>query len=57
MVIVGETIPRFGKILALVGGSTITLLTFVFPSVFYMKLCGQHKPGWPERLVFLSFSF
>lgn len=51
MVVVGETIPRFGKILSLVGGSTITLLTFVFPAVFYMKLCGQHKPGWPERPI------
>lgn len=38
---VGETIPKFGKILSLVGGSTITLLTFVFPPYFYMKLCDR----------------
>lgn len=49
MVFVGETIPRFGKILSLVGGSTVTLLTFVFPPYFYMKLCSQKDPAWPER--------
>ncbi|KAL0280259.1 UNVERIFIED_CONTAM: hypothetical protein PYX00_001604 [Menopon gallinae] len=46
MLVVGETIPRFGKILSLVGGSTITLLTFVLPSLFYLRLCKQVKPGW-----------
>ncbi|XP_017780132.1 PREDICTED: amino acid transporter ANTL1-like isoform X2 [Nicrophorus vespilloides] len=51
MVVIGETIPRFGKILSLVGGSTITLLTFVFPPYFYMKLCGQKNPLWPERHI------
>lgn len=49
MVFVGETVPQFGYILSLVGGSTITLLTFVFPPFFYMKLCSQKNPLWPER--------
>lgn len=49
MLFVGETIPRFGKILSLVGGSTVTLLTFVFPPYFYMKLCSQKDLAWPER--------
>lgn len=49
MVFVGETIPKFGKILSLVGGSTITLLTFVFPPLFYMVLCDQKRVDWPER--------
>ncbi|KAK4877503.1 hypothetical protein RN001_010009 [Aquatica leii] len=49
MVFVGESIPAFGKILSLVGGSTITLLTFVFPPYFYMKLCSQKNANWPER--------
>lgn len=44
MVIVGETIPHFGKLLALVGGSTVTLLTFVLPPFFYMQLCDQTPP-------------
>jgi len=55
MVFVGESIPKFGKILSLVGGSTITLLTFVFPPFFYMRLCDQDKQqDWPERYFFLS---
>ncbi|XP_041453350.1 amino acid transporter AVT1D-like [Lytechinus variegatus] len=41
----GETIPHFGAILSLVGGSTVTFLTFVFPSLFYLRLLygGSHK--------------
>ncbi|KAJ9600373.1 hypothetical protein L9F63_009343, partial [Diploptera punctata] len=50
MVFVGESVPKFGKILSLVGGSTVTLLTFVLPPYFYMKLCDQEKnEEWPER--------
>ncbi|KAF5278130.1 hypothetical protein FQR65_LT03646 [Abscondita terminalis] len=49
MVFIGESIPAFGKILSLVGGSTITLLTFVLPPYFYMKLCSQHNENWPEK--------
>ncbi|XP_065161540.1 uncharacterized protein [Atheta coriaria] len=51
MVVIGETVPSFRKILALVGGSTITLLTFVFPPFFYMRLCNQSSPLWPERHI------
>jgi len=40
---VAESIPHFGDILALVGGSTTTLLAYVLPSLFYMKLLRQ-KP-------------
>lgn len=55
MIFIGETIPEFGKILSLVGGSTVTLLTFVFPCFFYLKLCSQNdstQPSiewWPQR--------
>lgn len=58
MVVVGETIPKFGKILSLVGGSTVTLTTFVLPPYFYMRLCDQKNIEWPERLVdFCTFDF
>nr|CAD7395814.1 unnamed protein product [Timema cristinae] len=50
MIFVGETIPKFGKILSLVGGSTVTLLTFVFPPLFYMRLCDQKNVEWMERV-------
>uniref|UniRef100_A0A023F831 Putative amino acid transporter n=1 Tax=Triatoma infestans TaxID=30076 RepID=A0A023F831_TRIIF len=51
MVIIGESIPHFDKILALVGGSTVSLLTFVLPNLFYMKLCDQETPGWKKRTI------
>uniref|UniRef100_A0A1B6DU47 Amino acid transporter transmembrane domain-containing protein n=1 Tax=Clastoptera arizonana TaxID=38151 RepID=A0A1B6DU47_9HEMI len=51
MVIVGETIPRFNKILSLVGGSTVTVTSFVMPYYFYMRLCNQKNKDWPERSI------
>ncbi|XP_067675354.1 uncharacterized protein [Haliotis asinina] len=33
-----ETVPKFGAILALVGGSTISILAFICPPLFYLKL-------------------
>jgi vesicular inhibitory amino acid transporter len=38
LLFVAESIPSFGAILNLVGGSTVTLLTFVFPPLFYMRI-------------------
>ena len=38
MLFLGETLPNFGAILDLIGGSTVTLLTFVFPPTFYLLL-------------------
>ena len=43
-----ETIPHFGAILSLVGGSTVTFLTFVFPSLFYLKLVMKPKTPTPR---------
>lgn len=34
-----ETVPKFDGILALIGASTVTFLTFVAPSLFYLRLC------------------
>jgi hypothetical protein len=46
--------PSFGSILNLVGGSTVTLLTFVFPPLFYMRLADASLTenggkAWIER--------
>lgn len=41
---IGESIPRFYTILALVGGTTIALLTFVLPSYCYLSLVNQTPP-------------
>lgn len=35
---VAETIPKFNDILSLVGGSTVTLLAYICPPLFYLKL-------------------
>ena len=40
---VAESIPHFGAILSLVGGSTTTLLAYICPSVFYLKLCRKPR--------------
>lgn len=43
---VAQTIPHFGAILSLVGGSTTTLLAYICPSLFYLKLCRMRpEPG------------
>lgn len=51
MVAIAETIPEFGKILALIGASTVNLLTFVLPNLMYIILCSQEKPGFKKRSI------
>ena len=48
---IAETVPKFGSLLDVVGGSTVTMLTFVCPPYFYMKLCDQSKDNkdWIQR--------
>ncbi|GAB1607426.1 amino acid transporter AVT3B-like [Argonauta hians] len=41
------SVPNFGSILSLIGSSTITLLGFLFPSLFYLKLIKQKGP-WKQ---------
>ncbi len=43
IVFVAETVPRFGILLDLVGGSTITLMTMIFPGVFNLFLIAGRK--------------
>ncbi|XP_043213985.1 amino acid transporter AVT3B-like isoform X1 [Amphibalanus amphitrite] len=51
MVLVGLTVPSFDKILNLLGSTTIGVLAFIMPPVFYLRLVTQHQEGWPERKV------
>ncbi|XP_070199906.1 uncharacterized protein [Littorina saxatilis] len=44
---VTESIPHFGAILSLIGGSSTTLLAYVAPPIFYFKLA-YAKGNWPE---------
>lgn len=43
VVLVAETIPNFGVLLDLVGGSTITMMALIFPVVFNLFLVAAHK--------------
>ncbi|XP_013162370.1 PREDICTED: amino acid transporter ANTL3-like [Papilio xuthus] len=56
---IGESVPRFYTILALVGGTTVALLTFILPSYCYLNLTSQpprqgeaasETPGWMKLI-------
>ena len=51
LLFIAESVPSFGAILDLVGASTVTLLTFVFPPYFYMKLvdASKERKDWVQR--------
>merc|ERR1719414_2195054 len=51
LLFIAETVPSFGSILDLVGASTVTMLTFVCPPYFYMRLCDSSKQNkeWTQR--------
>ncbi|XP_042214086.1 amino acid transporter AVT1B-like [Homarus americanus] len=51
-VVVGLAVPDFGKILNLIGGSTVTLCSFILPPLMYMKLVDdKSNPSWPQRQI------
>jgi vesicular inhibitory amino acid transporter len=56
LLFVAESIPNFGSILDLVGGSTVTLLTFVFPPTFYLLLMSHSENRFREKML-SNFSF
>ena len=38
MVFAAESVPTFGPLLDLIGASTITLTSLIFPCIFYLQL-------------------
>lgn len=40
---VAQSIPNFGPILSFIGGSTVSLSSFILPCIFYFLLCRQAK--------------
>ena len=38
VIIIGESVPDFGQIMDLVGGTAVAMLTFILPPIFYLKL-------------------
>ena len=51
LLFIAESIPSFGAILNLIGASTVTLLTFIFPPLFYIKLvdASSQNKEWKQR--------
>ena len=45
LLLIGLSLPSFGAILNLIGATTITLLNFVFPPLFYLMLDKKHNSG------------
>jgi len=50
---IAESVPSFGKILDLVGGCTVSLLTFVLPPFLYMTLADMKGPTWQPTEISL----
>ena len=36
LLLIGQSLPSFGAILSLLGGSTVTIITFVLPPILYI---------------------
>ena len=36
ILLIGQSLPSFGAILSLIGGSTVTIITFVLPPILYI---------------------
>ncbi|XP_017494281.1 PREDICTED: amino acid transporter ANTL2-like [Rhagoletis zephyria] len=51
ILLIAETFPSFGEIVDLIGGSTVAIMAFVLPPIFYIKLCRDNSGDWPERSV------
>ncbi|XP_035215245.1 amino acid transporter AVT1H-like, partial [Stegodyphus dumicola] len=49
VLLISYTIPHFDKIMNLIGGSTMTLLTFIFPPLFYIQLCNNDESKLDTR--------
>ena len=51
LLVLGISLPDFSSILDLIGASTITILNFIFPPIFYMFLADQAKKNtkWELR--------
>lgn len=47
VIFLAESVPHFSSILSLVGGSTVTILAYICPPIFYMKLCKMNSEKVP----------
>lgn len=54
---VAESIPQFGPILSLIGGSTTTLLAYILPPMFYLKMCRMEGAWDTVYVVYVATKF
>lgn len=40
---IAQSVPNFGPILSFIGGSTVSLSSFILPCIFYVLLCRKDK--------------
>ena len=52
--VIAYTIPNFGKFLELVGASICTLLGFILPCLFHMKVFGRSELKLWEQILDVS---
>ncbi|XP_071547546.1 LOW QUALITY PROTEIN: uncharacterized protein [Panulirus ornatus] len=53
-VILSLAVRNFGRILNLIGSLTVPILTFILPSIFYIRLCDAgDNAGWQSRRISL----
>ncbi|XP_014675691.1 PREDICTED: amino acid transporter ANTL1-like [Priapulus caudatus] len=51
VLLLAESVPHFGSILSLVGSSTLMLLTFILPCIFYERLVTMTSSDWETRYI------
>ncbi|KAK4326153.1 hypothetical protein Pmani_003299 [Petrolisthes manimaculis] len=51
-VLISLAVKNFGTVLNLMGSFAVPLLTFIFPPIFYIRLCDSgENDNWPKRTV------
>uniref|UniRef100_A0A914ZKM8 Amino acid transporter transmembrane domain-containing protein n=1 Tax=Parascaris univalens TaxID=6257 RepID=A0A914ZKM8_PARUN len=50
VIFVAESLPTFGPLLNIVGGSTLTLTSLVFPALFYLYLAAGEKKWLQQKI-------
>ncbi|XP_076458232.1 uncharacterized protein LOC143291966 [Babylonia areolata] len=50
VLMVAETLPHFGAVMSLIGGSSMTLLVFICPPIFFFRLALAKGP-WPLVVI------
>jgi len=58
LLLIGLSIPDFGKLVDFLGASTVSLMSFVFPPLFYWKLVLTTNPltGEPHKFVSIAYT-